>query len=135
MVSLDQKSSLSPPPIKLPPTPPLLCPSSLSLILLKELISPSLSQSHPLPLPPLLLLLPPLIQPPGLAFGPLEARWPLRSWHHGVWRVGTRARDKGLMMSCQLARPRGCYVTAHNNMVDRNPLHGGTIFNRFTPLQ
>ena len=35
----------------LPPSP-FLCPSSLSLILLKERISPSLSQSHSLPPPP-----------------------------------------------------------------------------------
>ena len=122
MVSLDQKSSLSPPPIKLLP-PPLLCHSSLSLILLKELISPSLSQSHhhpPHPTP--LLLLPPLVQPPGLAFGPLEARRPLCSWCHGVWKVRTPARGKGLMMSCQPVGPRGRYVTARNYLADCNPL-------------
>ena len=87
-----------------PPPPPLLCPSSLSFILLKELISPSLSQSHPPPL----LLLPPLVQPPGLAFCPLEARWPLCSYCHGVWRVQTPARGKGLMTSCQPVGPEAC---------------------------
>ena len=31
------------------------------------------------------------------------------------------------MMSCQLARPRGRYVTACNNMADRNPLPAAAV--------
>ena len=101
-----------------PPLPPLLCPSSLSLILLKELISPSLSQSHPPPL----LLLPPLVQSPGPAFSPLEARWPLCSWRHCVWKVWTPAHGRGRMTLCQLVGPRGCYIMARNNPADCSPL-------------
>ena len=128
MVNLDQKSSLSPPPIT--PSPPLfsillVSPSSSS----KNLFPlHSLSSIPPPPSPPLLLLPPPLSQPPGPAFGPLEARWPLCSWRHGVWRVRTPARGKGLMTSCQLVGPRGRYVTARNNLA-------GSSFNRSIPLR
>ena len=31
------------------------------------------------------------------------------------------------MMSCQLARPRGSYVTACNNVADRNPLQAAAV--------
>ena len=118
MVSLDQKSNLSPPPIN-PPYPfsiLLVSPSSSSKNLF-PLHSLSSTPSPFLPYPP-----PPLSQPLGLAFGPLEARWPLCSWHHGVWRARTPARGKGLMTSCQLVGPRGRHVTAGNSLADRNPL-------------
>ena len=118
---------LSPPPIKPPPPPPPL-PSLVSLILPKERIPPppplSLCLSSPPPPP---LLLPPLVQPPGQAFGPLEATWPLCSWHHSVWRVRTPACSKGLMMSYQLVRPQGCYTMACNNMADHNPLRAAPV--------
>ena len=84
-------------------------------------LSPLYSLCLPPPPSPLFLLLPPLVQPPGPAFSPLEARWPLCSWRHGVWRVRTPARGKGLMTSCQPVRPRGCHVMAGNNLADRNP--------------
>ena len=133
MVSLDQKSSLSPP--SPPPLPgsPITLPTPFSILL----VSPSSPQSTYFPftlcLPspsPLLLSSPPppLSQPPGPAFGPLEARWPLCSWHHGVWKVRTPARGKWLMMSCQLVRPQGCYVTTCNNMADRNPLPAAPVW-------
>ena len=81
VVSLDQKSNLSPPPIN--PPPPLLHPSSLSLIFLKELISPSLSVFH---LPP-----PPPFPPPPLPTpSPQSATWAgfrsLRPKIHGYTR-------------------------------------------------
>ena len=124
MVRLDQKSSLSPPPIELPPSP-------LPFSVLQ--VSPSsssvnwsplhfLSHTAPLPRPLRLLLLPPLVQPPGPAFGPLEARWPLCSWRHGVWRVRTPARGKGLMTSCWLVEPQGRYIMARNNLKECRPL-------------
>ena len=69
--------------------------------------APHSPPSTPPPPPPTLLLLPPHVQPPVPAFGPLEAMWPLCSWHHGVWRVRTPARGKGLMTSCQPVGPRG----------------------------
>ena len=52
----------------------------------------------------------------------LEARWPLCSWCHGVWRVWPPAPGKGLMTSCQPVGPRGRHVTAGNSLADRNPL-------------
>ena len=123
MVSLDQNSSLSPPPINPPPPSPfsilLVSPSSSS----KNLFPLHSLSSIPPPLPPLLSSPPPpLSQPPGPAFGPLEARWPLCSWRHGVWKVRKPARGKGLMMSCQLVRQQGRYVTACNSMADCNPM-------------
>ena len=91
MVSLNEKSSLSPPSIP-PPPHPLLCPSSVSFMLVKNF-----SPLHSLILLPLLLL-PPLIQPPAPAFGPLEATWPLCSRRHSVWRAQTPAHGLGLTM-------------------------------------
>ena len=123
VVNLDQKASLSPPPTTTPP-PPL--PSALS-----SLLHPPQGTNPSFTLPPSfppLLLLPPLVQPPGQAFGPLEATWPLCSWRHSVWRVQTPARGKGLMMSCQLVRPQGRYVTARNNMADCNPLQANPFW-------
>ena len=127
VVSFDQKTSLSPPPIN-----PLLSALSPPSTPTKESPPPLHSLSPP---PPPILLLPPLIQPPGQSLGPLEATWPLCSWRHSVWRVWTPAPGKGLMMSGQRVRPQGCYATARNNMADLNPLRAAPVLNEFTPLQ
>ena len=76
MVSFDQEASLSPSPIN--PLPSALSPSST------QATNPSFTLCLPPPPPPPPLLLPPLIQPPGQAFGPLEATWPLCSLRHSV---------------------------------------------------
>ena len=114
MVSLIRKLACLPPPP--PPPPPFLCLSSLS--------HPPQGTDPPFTLSPLLplLLLPALVQPPGQAFGPLEARWLLYSWCHDVWRVRTPARGKRRMTSCQLVGPRGRHVKARNNLADHRPL-------------
>ena len=111
-----------------PPSPqPQLCSVYLvSLIHPKERIPTSLSVSLPPPSPSLLFLSP-LIQLSVQVFSSLEARWPLCSWCHSVWRVRTPARDKELVTSCQPVGPRGSYVTARNNLADCNPLRAASF--------
>ena len=120
MVSFDQKASLFPPPIN--PLPSALSPSSTP----RNESSPSLSVTPPPPTP--------LSSPPPsphsatwAVFQSLRGHWPLCSWRHSVWKVRTPARGKGLMMSCQLVRPQGHYVTARNNMADCNPLQAAPV--------
>ena len=81
-----------------PPPPQPLSLSTFSVIL----VSPSSSSRNWPCLHSLIhfpqLLLPPLVQPPRPAFGPLEARWPLQSWRQSVRRAQSPACGMGPMM-------------------------------------
>ena len=121
VVSLDQKSNLSPPPINSPPPPPPANPFSILLV------SPSSSSKNLFPLHslssiPLLLPYPP---PPP----PQSATWAgFRSLRSQVAIVSGgserrfAARDWWHLTSCQPVGPRGHRVTAGNSLADRNPL-------------
>ena len=114
---IDQRASLRvdtretqhlPPPPPPPQAPTLLCLSSLPHP--PQRTNPSFTLCLPPPPSPSLLFLPPLIQPSVQVFSPLEARWPLCSWCHSVWRV--RTLNTGSRQGTDDVMPAGCTTGA-----------------------